>query len=416
MSNQVYSNNNEIYPQVESARFLIDKINNRKIVMEGPPAVGDILETVAISSGTYEDPEVMRFRPVSEVIADNLITTKGGLLTNDGSTVVQLPVGADRNVLQANSAVADGIEWTDNVLIQDLRVENEIKTDLINSLTGGGTVRIEGTDLRAVGTTVSEHTGDVDGTPATNSVQNIIESNRVCQTLVASDWDETQNNGVREVSNVGNVRHQVRETVSGANAEKTWQILRDPASLDYSAYYWNLNQTITTPLPLANPEDAINVSVSASPDLGLFVYHDNSTATNVRVCGSNYVMQSGGYYYNRTLAGPYTMSGFELINSIFRNTFGAITITYPSGVNMQNALGIAVNPALGNDARQINTQWTTLFINASGGTLTFATNTGHTFLGTAGATLATNQCRRVRHIKTGNTTYQTYREGADFAI
>lgn len=42
------------------------------------------------------------------------LTTKGDLLTHDGSSHVRLPVGTDGYVLSANSGVTNGVEWVAN--------------------------------------------------------------------------------------------------------------------------------------------------------------------------------------------------------------------------------------------------------------------------------------------------------------
>jgi len=147
MSNQVYSNSDSVYPIIETGRYLVDRFDNNRLVIEGPHNIGDLIQLKSIGSGTYTDPDVMKFRSPSEVIVDNLITTKGGLLTNNGVDASELPVGVDRSILQANSATADGIEWTDNVLLTTLEVSNQIKTNNINPI-GAGPIIIDGSSLQ----------------------------------------------------------------------------------------------------------------------------------------------------------------------------------------------------------------------------------------------------------------------------
>lgn len=127
MSNQVYSNDDLEYPQIQSARFLIDKITQKKIVMEGPPQVGDILQTVAISDGTFEDPEVMRFVPPSDLAQDIL---SGQINTQD---ILTSPTYRD---LIDTTPVQLTAEQTVNATINLLPGASEITTasltDIVN--------------------------------------------------------------------------------------------------------------------------------------------------------------------------------------------------------------------------------------------------------------------------------------------
>ena len=234
MSNQVYASNIEIYPRVESARFLIDKSDNKRIVMEGPHNLGDLLQLKSLGTGSYEDPEVMKFRSPAEIIVDDLITTKGGLLTNDGTTATELLVGANgeilkansatadgiewveqvinkggiltsngtntteltvgtnRNILQTNSSATNGIEWTDNVLLTTLQVDNQIKTNNINPI-GAGPIYIDGTGINifSPSNNVEVHCGDVTGAPPTNQALFHVEGNGDSGIIITAGDDGT---------------------------------------------------------------------------------------------------------------------------------------------------------------------------------------------------------------------------------
>lgn len=234
MSNQVYKNETEVYPVIETGRYLVDRFDNNRIVMEGPHVLGDLLQLKSIGSGTYEDPDVLKFRSPAEIIVDDLITTKGGLLTNDGTTAVELPVGTNRQVLwansavadgiewndlvntkggiltsdgvnnvelpvgvnrqllQANSAVADGIEWTDNILCTTLQANTQIKCNNINPI-GAGPIYIDGTGINIYSPSndVEVHCGDISGAPPTDQALFHVEGNGTSGIIISAGEDGT---------------------------------------------------------------------------------------------------------------------------------------------------------------------------------------------------------------------------------
>lgn len=192
MSNQVYSNETNVYPIVETGRYLVDRFDNNRIVMEGPHQLGDLLQLKSIGSGTYNDPDVMKFRSPSEVIVDDLITTKGGLLTNNGTDASELPVGPDRSVLQANSATADGIEWTDNVLLTTLEVSNQLKTNTINPI-GAGPIVVDGSSFQVAssGANSTVQAGNTSLAPPTIDAQFFTQGRGDCGFLGNAGEDST---------------------------------------------------------------------------------------------------------------------------------------------------------------------------------------------------------------------------------
>lgn len=48
---------------------------------------------------------------VINIVGATVLTTKGDLITFDGTNIIRLAVGADGQVLKANSGETSGLEW-----------------------------------------------------------------------------------------------------------------------------------------------------------------------------------------------------------------------------------------------------------------------------------------------------------------
>jgi hypothetical protein len=124
---------------------LTDEINEETLgagVCIGPVLKADVIDSCAGAGISFSD----------EAISDFVATTKGDLITTaNGTLLTRLGVGTDGQSLRANSALANGIGWSDNITTTMVFDADIPGVDTSASTTYPGAVVLSGGSLTVAG-------------------------------------------------------------------------------------------------------------------------------------------------------------------------------------------------------------------------------------------------------------------------